>query len=144
QAGTLSGNPLAMTAGATTLRLLRSLQPYPRLEALGRRLAEGLTAAAGHFGVPLVLNRVGSMLTPFFSADPVTDFASASRSDTRRYAAFFRKMLERGVYLPPAQYEAWFLSAAHSEADVERTVEAAGRVFEDLSAETEGRHGRIP
>jgi glutamate-1-semialdehyde 2,1-aminomutase len=134
QAGTLSGNPLAMRAGLATLKLLRTLDPYPRLEALGRRFAEGLRSAAGDSGIPLTVNACGSMLTPFFTKGPVTDFASASRSDTTRYAAFFRGMLERGVYLPPAQYEALFLSAAHGESDLDATVEAARQTFGNLAA----------
>ncbi len=134
QAGTLSGNPLAMRAGLATLRLLKKLDPYPRLESLGRRMADGLLSAAREAGVPLAVNFCGSMLTPFFTEGPVTDFATASRSDTGRYAAFFRKMLERGIYLPPAQYEALFLSTAHDESDLDRTLEAARQAFRGLSA----------
>jgi glutamate-1-semialdehyde 2,1-aminomutase len=134
QAGTLSGNPLAMSAGIATLKLLRKLDPYPALEALGRRLAEGLVDGAKQAGTPLTVNRVGSMLTPFFAAPPVTDFASASRSDTGRYARFFRKMLDRGIYLPPAQYEALFLGVAHTQEDVDRTVDAARQVMGELAA----------
>ena len=126
QAGTLSGNPLAMAAGLATLRTLKRLNPYARLEALGKRLAEGLGEAARKAGIPLIVNRVGSMLTPFFTSEQaVTDFAGASRSDTKRYAAFFHGMLRRGVYLPPAQFEALFLSTAHSENDVEVTIDVA-------------------
>jgi len=132
QAGTLSGNPLAMRAGLATLRLLKKLDPYPRLESLGRRMADGLRSAAREAGVPLTVNFCGSMLTPFFTGGPVTDFATASRSDTSRYAAFFRKMLERGIYLPPAQYEALFISTAHSESDLDRTVAAARESFREL------------
>ena len=134
QAGTLSGNPLAMRAGLATLRLLKKMDPYPRLESLGRRMAEGLRSAAREAGIPLAVNFCGSMLTPFFTEGPVTDFATASRSDTGRYAAFFRKMLERGIYLPPAQYEALFLSTAHDESDLDRTLEAARQAFRGLSA----------
>ena len=134
QAGTLSGNPLAMRAGLTTLRLLKKLDPYPRLESLGRRMADGLLSTAREAGIPLTVNFCGSMLTPFFTGGPVTDFATASRSDTNRYAAFFRKMLERGVYLPPAQYEALFISTAHDESDLDRTVDAARQAFRELSA----------
>jgi glutamate-1-semialdehyde 2,1-aminomutase len=134
QAGTLSGNPLAMRAGLVTLRLLKRLDPYPRLKSLGQRLADGFLSAAREAGIPLSVNSCGSMLTPFFTEGPVTDFATASRSDTARYATFFRKMLERGVYLPPAQYEALFISTAHHESDLDRTVTAARQVFRDLSS----------
>ena len=132
QAGTLSGNPLAMSAGIATLSLLRKLDPYAGLEALGRRLEEGLLEGARQAGIPLTVNRVGSMLTPFFAPPPVTDFASAARSDTSRYARFFRKMLDRGIYLPPAQYEALFLGVAHTGEDIDRTVDAARQVFGEL------------
>ena len=134
QAGTLSGNPLAMRAGLATLRLLKTLNPYPHLEFLGRRMADGLLSAARETGIPLTVNFCGSMLTPFFTQGPVTDFATASRSDSARYATFFRKMLERGIYLPPAQYEALFISAVHDESDVDRAVDAARQAFRELSA----------
>jgi len=134
QAGTLSGNPLAMAAGLATLRALKRLNPYPHLESLGKRLQDALAGAALEEGVPLVVNRVGSMLTPFFTSTAVNDFASASRSDTKRYGAFFHKMLGRGIYLPPAQFEALFLSTVHSEDDVDRTGKAARAVFRDLTA----------
>jgi glutamate-1-semialdehyde 2,1-aminomutase len=132
QAGTLSGNPLAMAAGLTTLRSLQRLNPYPRLESLGRRLAEGLKETAERFGESLTVNRVGSMLTPFFAPGKVTDFASASLSDTQRYAAFFHGMLSRGIYLPPAQFEALFLSTSHTEQEVDRTLEAAGDTLREM------------
>jgi len=134
QAGTLSGNPLAMRAGLATLRLLKQLDPYARIEGLGRRLADGFSSAARDAGIPLTVNRFGSLVTPFFATGPVTDFASASRSDTGRYAAFFRKMLERGIYLPPSQFEAFFLSEAHSEADVDQAVGAAREAFREMAA----------
>lgn len=134
QAGTLSGNPLAMAAGLATLRKLKALNPYARLEGLSARLAEELTGASRAAGVPLAVHRVGSLLTPFFTSSPVSDFASASRSDTRRYAAFFHGMLERGFYLPPAQFEAMFLSTAHTEADIDRTVEAAAEILAHIAA----------
>jgi len=133
QAGTLSGNPLAMAAGLATLQALKRLNPYSRLEALGSRLADGMMEAARQSGIPLCVNRVGSMLTPFFTSGGVTDFATASLSDTRRYAAFFHGMLNRGSYLPPAQFEALFLSTSHSEQDVDRTVEEARNTFRELS-----------
>jgi glutamate-1-semialdehyde 2,1-aminomutase len=132
QAGTLSGNPLAMAAGLATLRSLKRLNPYAHLESLGRRLAEGLKEAAEGFGEALTVNRVGSMLTPFFALGGVTDFASASRSDTRRYAAFFHGMLGRGIYLPPAQFEALFLSTSHTEQEVDRTLSAARDTLREM------------
>jgi glutamate-1-semialdehyde 2,1-aminomutase len=134
QAGTLSGNPIAMRAGLTTLQLLKRLDPYPRLEQLGKSLAAGLAAGAREAGIPLTVNVFGSMLTPFFTAAPVTDFQSAARSDVTRYAEFFVKMLQRNIYLPPGQYEALFLSTAHSESDLDRTLSAAREVFAEMAA----------
>ena len=131
QAGTLSGNPLAMTAGIWALSNL-SAPLDRRLAALGGRLAEGLRDAAGGSGVALTVNAAGSVLTPFFTAGPVTDYASATAADTAAYAAFFQGMLRRGVYPPPSQFEGWFLSAAHTERDVDRTVRAARRSFDDV------------
>jgi len=133
QAGTLSGNPLAMTAGLATLRALKKLNPYARLESLCRRLAEGLSAAARDARVPLTVNRFASMLTPFFNGSAVNDFASASKSDRHSYSVFFHRMLEQGIYLPPAQYEATFLSAAHTVEDVDRTVDAAVHALRELA-----------
>jgi glutamate-1-semialdehyde 2,1-aminomutase len=124
QAGTLSGNPLAMTAGLWSLAQLKpSLYSY--LARLGGRLGAGLAAAARVAGVPLQVNVVGSMLTPFFTNHPVRDYASAISANTDRYARFFRGMLHRGVYPPPSQFEAWFLSAAHTSKDIDRTIAAA-------------------
>jgi glutamate-1-semialdehyde 2,1-aminomutase len=125
QAGTLSGNPLAVAAGLATLASLQPRDVYERLEALGERLARGLLAGARHAGVALTVNRVGSMLTGFFCAGAVTDYASAKRADTARYARFFHAMCARGVYLAPSQFEAAFVSLAHTEADVDATVKAA-------------------
>src|SRR5215470_16390766 len=127
QAGTLSGNPLAMAAGISQLKQLREKKAdiYPRLEALSAKLVEGVACAAKAAGVPLGFNRVGSMFTWFFNPGPVTDWNSAAKSDTSAFARFFRAMLEAGIYLPPSQYEAAFLSAAHTEADVQKTIEAA-------------------
>ena len=131
QAGTLSGNPLAMTAGLWALSKL-SATLYRRLDKLGRRLAEGLREAAREAGTPLTVNAAGSVLTPFFSAGPVTDYASAIAADTDAYAAFFRAMLQRGIYPPPSQFEGWFLSNAHTERDVDRTVRAARQALADM------------
>jgi glutamate-1-semialdehyde 2,1-aminomutase len=125
QAGTLSGNPLAMAAGLATLRLLRDESPYDRLEALSSRLAEGLDRAATDAGVPHVVQRVGSMVTLFFHDGPVRNYDDARRSDTRRFGRFFWEMLARGVYLPCSQFEAAFVSAAHTDDDIDRTIEAA-------------------
>jgi glutamate-1-semialdehyde 2,1-aminomutase len=128
QAGTLSGNPMAMAAGLATLSEL-SAATYDRLESLSARLEEGLVGAARAAGVPVQVNRVGSMLTVFFSGAPVFDAASARACDTRRFGRFFHAMLERGVYLPPSQFEAAFVSAAHSEPDIDVTVAAAREAF---------------
>ncbi len=124
QAGTLSGNPLAMTAGIWALdRLTPKLYSY--LSALGTRLASGLADAAREAGVDLQVNAFGSVLTPFFTDRPVHDYQAATSADTARYARFFQEMIVRGVYPPPSQFEAWFLSAAHTPRDVDRTIAAA-------------------
>ncbi|HEV2697465.1 MAG TPA: aminotransferase class III-fold pyridoxal phosphate-dependent enzyme, partial [Terriglobales bacterium] len=127
QAGTLSGNPLAMAAGIAQLKHLREKKKeiYPKLEALSAKLVEGVAAAAKDKKLALSFNRVGSMFTWFFTPDPVTDWNSASKSDTEAFGKFFRKMLDAGIYLPPSQFEAAFLSAVHSEEDVQKTIEAA-------------------
>jgi glutamate-1-semialdehyde 2,1-aminomutase len=124
QAGTLSGNPLAMTAGIWCLERL-SPGLYRNLAARGTRLAAGLAEAAREAGVALQVNAVGSVLTPFFTEQPVRDYASATSANTDLYARFFREMLARNVYPPPSQFEAWFLSAAHTAKDVETTIAAA-------------------
>ncbi|HKU27423.1 MAG TPA: glutamate-1-semialdehyde 2,1-aminomutase [Candidatus Sulfotelmatobacter sp.] len=131
QAGTLSGNPLAMAAGCAMLKQLRERKQeiYPKLEKLSARLVEGVAAAAKDAAIPLVHNRVGSMFTWFFQEGAVTDWDSASKSDTEIFGKFFREMLDRGVYLPPSQYEAAFLGAAHSEEDIEKTITAAKLSF---------------
>jgi glutamate-1-semialdehyde 2,1-aminomutase len=126
QAGTLSGNPVACAAGTVTLRLLKTQDPYPRLEQLGAKLEAGLRAGARAAGVPLTINRVGSMLTAFFTGAPVTDWASAAMSSRQRYREYFHAMLDWGVYLAPSQFEAAFLSAAHTEVDVDTIIAAAG------------------
>src|SRR5436309_2597482 len=134
QAGTLSGNPLAMAAGCAMLKQLRDRKSeiYPRLEKLAGALVDGVAAAAKEAGVPLCHNRVGSMFTWFFQQGPVSDWDSASKSDTEAFAKFFRQMLDRGVYLPPSQYEATSLGAAHSEDDVQRTIAAAKLAFASM------------
>jgi glutamate-1-semialdehyde 2,1-aminomutase len=129
QAGTLSGNPLAMAAGLATLRATSDPGFYERLEELGERWRDGMREAAGAGGVPFAINQVGSMVSIFFTGGPVTDFASASSSDTEAFKDFFWHMISRGVYLAPSQYEAGFISTAHSEVDLEETFEAAGEWF---------------
>jgi len=132
QAGTLSGNPLAVAAGLATLSALRQGDPYARLEALGARLERGLRVAASGTGIPLTVNRVGSMLTAFFTGDAVTDYATARRADTKRYAGFFHALRERGVYVAPSQFEAAFVSLAHSEADLDAAGQAAAEAMTGL------------
>jgi len=124
QAGTLSGNPLAMAAGKAALLALDE-RAYERLERAGERLEAGLARAASKAGVPLVIGRQGSMLCPYFSSEPVTNFPSVLRSDRERWARFFRGMLGRGVLLAPSPFEAWFLSTAHDDAVIDRIVTAA-------------------
>ncbi|HEY8490113.1 MAG TPA: glutamate-1-semialdehyde 2,1-aminomutase [Dehalococcoidia bacterium] len=131
QAGTLSGNPLVMAAGLAVLRTLSEPGVYDLLDERAARLAGALARAAEHAEVPATINRVGSMLTVFFTEGPVTDYATAARSDTERYARFHRAMLERGVYLPPSQFEALFLSLAHSEEDLEETTQAAAEAMRE-------------
>jgi glutamate-1-semialdehyde 2,1-aminomutase len=125
QAGTLSGNPLAMAAGIATLRELIDNPPYDRLDQLTAKLCDGLDRAAGRLGLAHVINRCGSMWTFFFTDQPVTDLESAQRSDTHLFAQFFWAMIERGVYLPCSQFEAAFVSAAHTDEQIEQTIAAA-------------------
>jgi glutamate-1-semialdehyde 2,1-aminomutase len=139
QAGTLSGNPIAMAAGLATLQILHTAPadeqqpaPYAQLEALSDKLAAGLAQAAEGAGVPLTVNRVGSMLTPFFTREakqPVTNYEQAAGCDTGRYATFFHAMLDEGVYLPPSQFEAWFVTLAHDDEAIAQTLRAADKAF---------------
>jgi glutamate-1-semialdehyde 2,1-aminomutase len=131
QAGTLSGNPLAMAAGCAMLKQLRDRKDdiYPKIDKLSGELVDGVMAAARDAGVSLCANRVGSMFTWFFQKGPVTDWDSASKSNTEAFGKFFHAMLDAGVYLPPSQYEAAFLGATHSEEDVQRTIAAAKQAF---------------
>jgi glutamate-1-semialdehyde 2,1-aminomutase len=131
QAGTLSGNPLAMAAGIATVGYLQehAAEIYPKLEATAKALTEGVAAEAARAGVPLTLNRVGSMWTWFFTPDPVTNYAQAAQSDTAAFGRFHRAMMKRGVWLPPSQFEACFLSAAHGDAEVTATLAAAHEAF---------------
>jgi glutamate-1-semialdehyde 2,1-aminomutase len=133
QAGTLSGNPLAVCAGIATLRELRKAQPYDRLESLGRRLQAGLDQAAKEAGIPHQVARVGSMWTLFFNPQPVTDYDVARLSRTELFARFFWKMLEKGIYLPSSQFEAAFLGTAHTEAHIDQTIAAARESLGDLT-----------
>jgi glutamate-1-semialdehyde 2,1-aminomutase len=132
QAGTLSGNPLAVTAGLATLKQLRVKGTYQKLEERSAALAKGIGEAAKKAGIALTQTRLGSMLTSFFTPGPVVDWNSAKLSDTKRYGVFFHKMLEQGVYLAPSQFEATFLSTAHTPADIENTVRAAHAAFKSL------------
>jgi glutamate-1-semialdehyde 2,1-aminomutase len=132
QAGTLSGNPLAMNGGLATLEIMQEGDCYDKLEAASDRLAQGLVQAAADAGIPLALNRVGSMLTPFFvnqTGDQVTNYAQATASNRERFKTFFHAMLDNGVYLPPSQFEAWFVSIAHDDAAIQQTIEAAKKAF---------------
>ncbi len=125
QAGTLSGNPLATAAGIATLQTLKDTNPYPKLDSRTKMLEDGFAAAAAEAGVPTVTGRVGSMLTLFFHNEPVRSWDDAAKCDTARYGKFFWEMIERGVYLPCSQYEALFISAAHTDADIAKTIDAA-------------------
>ena len=127
QAGTLSGNPLAVAAGLATLKVLSDGEVYRRLEEVASNLVEGLKEAAQEHET--FFTRVGSLLCLFFQAGPVYNFTGAARSDTARYAKFFSLMLQAGIYLAPSQFEAAFVSAAHTKEDVDRTIEAATKVF---------------
>jgi glutamate-1-semialdehyde 2,1-aminomutase len=131
QAGTLSGNPLAMAAGIATLEHLRANAStiYPQLEATAKAVTEGVAVEAAKAGVALTLNRVGSMWTWFFQSGPVTNYEQAARSDTKAFARFHHAMMERGVWLPPSQFEAMFLSAAHGQAEIKATIAAAREAF---------------
>jgi glutamate-1-semialdehyde 2,1-aminomutase len=132
QAGTLSGNPLAVAAGLATLRALVETDPYPALAEATAKLGSGLLAAAGDAQV--TVNRVGSMITLFFAEGPVVDFATAIASDTGRFARFFHGMLQRGIYLPPSQFEACFVSVLHGPEELERTITAATEVLGEVFA----------
>ena len=129
QAGTLSGNPLSMTAGLVTLRRLRDKTVYERLENSSGRLCDGLERAAQNAGITTITNRVGSMWTSFFTSDPVVDWSSANKSNREMFGRFFHAMLEAGVYLAPSQFEAAFVSLAHTEEIIETTIEAARKAF---------------
>jgi glutamate-1-semialdehyde 2,1-aminomutase len=137
QAGTLSGNPLAMTAGIETLKVLREPGVFAEIERKAAELADGVGEAAEDAGVPLFQTRVGSMFSNFFTPEPVTDYESAKASDTARFGRYFRGMLERGVYIAPSQFEAGFMSLVHSDADIEQTVTAAREALQALGSAAE-------
>jgi glutamate-1-semialdehyde 2,1-aminomutase len=133
QAGTLSGNPLATAAGIATLTTLRDTNPYPRLEQLSGRLAAGLERAARAASIPVTIGRLHSMMTLFFSPAPISDWESASRCDTRTYARYFWELVERGIYMPCSQFEALFVSTAHTEEDIDATLTAAAEAMGELA-----------
>jgi glutamate-1-semialdehyde 2,1-aminomutase len=134
QAGTLSGNPLAMAAGIATISYLQdhAVEVYAKLEATAKVVTEGVAAEAGRAGVPLTLNRVGAMWTWFFTPGPITNYDEAARSDTGAFGRFHRTMLDQGIWLPPSQFEAAFLSTAHGDSEVNATIEAARMAFKEL------------
>jgi glutamate-1-semialdehyde 2,1-aminomutase len=132
QAGTLSGNPLAVAAGSTTLRLLKEESPYQRLDQLGAMLAKGLNDAADRAGIPACVQQIGSMMTLFFTPGPVIDWPTASQSNRTRFAKYFWGMIGEGIYMPCSQFEALFFSVMHDERVIQRTIDAAGRVLREL------------
>jgi glutamate-1-semialdehyde 2,1-aminomutase len=136
QAGTLSGNPLAMAAGIATVRYLQEHagEVYPRLAATTKAVTEGVAQEAAHAGIPLTTNRVGSMWTWFFNSGPINDYEQAAKSDTAAFGGFHRAMLDRGIWLPPSQFEAAFVSAAHGDGEVKATIAAAREAFASLGA----------
>ena len=135
QAGTLSGNPLAVTAGIETLRLLRQPDVYARLEARTRRLCDGMQDAARRAGVAVYATRVGSMFCTFFTNHPVTDYASTSVADTAQFRRYFHALLDAGIYVAPSQFEAGFMSTAHTDDDIERTITASYQAFQAAARE---------
>jgi glutamate-1-semialdehyde 2,1-aminomutase len=135
QAGTLAGNPLSAAAGLAMLAVLRETNPYPEMDRLGARLEAGLLAQAREAGLPATINRLGGMFTLFFGPDPVTDYASALATDAGRFARFFRAALRRGIYLAPSRLECWFVSAAHTEADIDWTLERTRDAFAEVAAD---------
>ena len=133
QAGTLSGNPLAMAAGLRQLQILKETNPYPELDEKGKKMEEGFKFLSEKYRIPATVNRVGSMITAFFTEKEVVDFETAKTSDLEKYANFFRLMLENGVYFAPSQFEASFLSTAHSNTDIEETLNKVEDAFKKLS-----------
>jgi glutamate-1-semialdehyde 2,1-aminomutase len=132
QAGTLSGNPLAVAAGVAALTELKKPGVYQQLETMGQRLADGLTKVFDQAEIPGTVNRIGSMLTGFFSAGPVESLDQVEQADTAAYGRYFHAMLERGVYLAPSQFEAGFVSLAHTDADIDQTITVAKEALASL------------
>jgi glutamate-1-semialdehyde 2,1-aminomutase len=132
QAGTLSGNPMAMTAGLETLKILKSPKIYRDLEKKTRYLTQGILERGKKRGIPLSINQATGLFTLFFTEGPITDYDSAKKSDTKRFARFFIQMMEQGIYLPPSQFEAWFLSLAHTQKDLDKTIEACDHAFQGI------------
>jgi glutamate-1-semialdehyde 2,1-aminomutase len=132
QAGTLSGNPLAMTAGIATLEILKSKKIYQELEKKTSYLTEKISEIAEERFIPLSINRATGMFTLFFTEGPVTDYRTARMSNTKRFAEFFIEMVNQGIYLPPSQFEAWFLSISHTQNDLDKTIEACDNAFRKI------------
>lgn len=132
QAGTLSGNPMAMTAGLVTLGILKTKKVYKDLEKKTVYLSEKIYESADELGVPVTVNRATGLLTVFFTEGPVKDYVTAKTSNTKRFAQFFIEMMEQGIYLPPSQFEAWFISMAHTQKDLDRTIEACDTAFRKI------------
>jgi len=133
QAGTLAGNPLAMSAGIATLKELQKPGLYERIKTFNEKLGTGVRKALTDAGIAAEINSIGSLSTIFFTANPVRNYAQAKTSNTKLYARFFREMLQRGIFLAPSQFEAAFVSAAHTEADIDRTIAAAGDALKTIS-----------
>ena len=136
QAGTLSGNPIATAAGIAMLTALRDDSPYEQLEVLSARLERGLKGACEVVGIPYSINRVGSMMTLFFSDEAIVDWETAATCDTERFAKYFWAMIERGVYMPCSQFEALFVSATHRDKEIDATIAAAAEVIQGLASST--------
>lgn len=134
QAGTLSGNPLAMTAGIETLKIIQEPDVWQGMEARGAQLLDGLKGAADAAGIPIQAGRVGTMFGFFFAEEPVTDWNSASKSDTDRFGAYFQAMLQRGIYIAPSQFEVGFMSAVHGTEEIEATIKAVAEAFDTLAS----------
>ena len=132
QAGTLSGNPIAMAGGISTLKELKKQNPYEKFDAIGDRLSSMLLGAGKKFNIDVTVNRFGSMMNPFFTNVHVTNFEQAQTSDTNRFAIFFWEMIKNGVFLPPSQFEAWFLSSAISEKDMLIIEKAIDKSFQKI------------
>ena len=132
QAGTLSGNPVCISAGIATLEKLKSLNSYNQLEKMTKKLCEQISRVLNEADIPHTINRIGSMFTLFFNPGLVTDYESAKKSDTARYAKFFRRMLKAGIYLPPSQFEACFLSTKHTQKDIDKTINSVRKLAKNI------------